>query len=373
MAEEAGARAAELLIDQAWADNRIGRFQASTAAAARAVETARLLDEPVLLVRALEVEASSLRLLGDYTAALAHYTQILGLAEDPATRGRLDDSRAARVVAVAHWGWADSALYVPGIPVRELFRVLDAAERWLAATGHRDWRASVLSARARAHTMLGELDAAVAAAEEALAVALQHPGAPGYSHSGHRFTLGDVLRFAGRAAESVPHYQAILADPDVSPMSRRAAHKGLAMCALAEGDHEKARREADAAVLLAESLGDDALCTSLDVLAEACQAGKDLEAAWQAATRFLEAAGRIGGHVRPYYAVRTALDIALDRADFLAARRLLADFDEHAAAMDVSTGSTAWTGDAELRRRRLADASAPAGGGEDAAPVPDDR
>ena len=47
--------------------------------------------------------------MGDYPAALARYTRILGLAQDPATSGRLDDPQAARAVAVAHWSWVESA------------------------------------------------------------------------------------------------------------------------------------------------------------------------------------------------------------------------------------------------------------------------
>jgi hypothetical protein len=120
---------------------------------------------------------------------------------------------------------------VTGIPVRELFGVLEAAERWLAATGHPDWRAAILSERALTHRMLGETDAAVAAAEEALAVATQHPDAPGYTLNNHRYQLGDILRDARRAAEAAPHYQAILTDPDATPWERRAAHEGLAWCA----------------------------------------------------------------------------------------------------------------------------------------------
>ena len=76
------------------------------------------------------------------------------------------------------------------------------------------------------------------------------------------------------------------------------------------------------AVQLAEALGDDALCTSLGALARACRAGGDLEAAWQAAARRLEAAGRIGDQYRPYQAVLDAVDIALDRGDHAAAGRL---------------------------------------------------
>ena len=373
MAEEAEARAAELLIVQAWADHRADRFQAAVAAAARAAEVARLLDDLVLLVRALHVEADSLILLGDSAAALARFTQILGLAEDPATRGRLEDPQAVRAVAAAHWGWTESARYVPGIPVRELFRVLDAAERWLAFTGHRDWRAAVLWQRAGIHRSLGEMDAAIATAEEALAVALTYPNAPGYRLSAYRYGLADILRDSGRAADAVPHYQAILAGSGASSWDRRVAHKGLAWCALKAGDPETGRREAHLAVSLAEPLGDGALCSTLEVMAEVCRAAGDLDAAWQTATRFLEVAGRIGGHTSPFYATRTAVDVALDRADFPAARRLLGEMDECAAALDASTGNPIWTTETARRRRRLADASAPAGGGEDAAPVPDDR
>lgn len=358
MAEDLGARAAGLLIGQAWADHAAGRYQAAVAAASRAVEAARLLDDPALLVRALRVEASALMMLGDYQAALTGFTQILGLAEDPASRSRLDDLLAAETVAAAHWGWTECARNVPGIPVRELFRVLDAAERWLAATGHRDWRAAILNQRAQTHNRLGEKDAAAAAAEEALAVALQHPDAPGITLAGHRTTLGDILRLE-RATDAAAQYQAVLADPDSAPWERRVAHKGLAWCAFDAGDLESARREAQTAVLLAEQLGDGALCTSLEVLAETCLGAGDLDAAWEAAIRHLESAGRVGGHAKPYYAVRTAVDVALAREDFPAARRLLGEMQGHAAAMDVSTGTTMWTDETARRRRRLADAEQP--------------
>ena len=72
-----------------------------------------------------------------------------------------------------------AARFAGGIPVRELFQVLEAGDRWLTATGHRDWRASILAQRAQVHSDLGETEAAVAAAEEALAVKVQHPDSPG--------------------------------------------------------------------------------------------------------------------------------------------------------------------------------------------------
>jgi hypothetical protein len=198
------------------------------------------------------------------------------------------------------------------------------------------------------------MDAAVAAAEEALAVAVQHPDAPGYTLAGHRFQLGDILRDAERPAEAAPLYQAILADPDAGPWERSVAHQGLAWCALAADDPAAARREARTAVLLAEQLGDDALCTSLDALAAACRGAGDLDAAWQAATRYLEAAGRIGGHYRPYYAARTAADVALDRAALPAARQLTGELDQHAIALDTAAGTTIYAAETARRRQRIA-------------------
>jgi hypothetical protein len=44
----------------------------------------------------------------------------------------------------------------------------------------------------------------------------------------------------------------------------------------------------------------------------------------------------------------------LDRADPGAARRLLIELDEHATALDATTGNTAYTGDTARRHQRLA-------------------
>ena len=360
MAEELGSRAAGLLVDEAWAAYREGRFQQAMAAASRAVPAAELLDDPALLVRALDAEAASLQLMGDDTAALARYTRMLGLAEDSSTRGRLDDPLAAWAVAAAYSNWVGAAQYVPGIGVRDLFGVLDAAERWLAVTGHRDWRAGVVLQRALVHKRLGEMDAAVAAAQEALALKTQQPNSPGATLNACRYQLAGILRDAGRPAEAVPQYQAVLADPAANPWDRRVAHAGLAWCALGAGDVPAGRREARAAVLLAESQGDGALCVSLDVLAEACRAAGDLAAAGEVASRYLAAARRVGGHDRPYYAVRIAADIALDRGDLDTVRALIGELDEHATALDAATGNSVFAWEAAQRRGRLAALSEPA-------------
>jgi len=355
MSEELGVWAADLLIKQAWTALEETRYQEAMAAASRAVKAAEQLDDPVILVRALGAEAATSVTLGDYPAALACYTQILGLAQDSSTNDRLDDPRAAYEIASAHWNWVQSARFMTGIPVRALFEVLNAADRWLTASGHREWRSAILVQRARIHQRVEEMDAAVTAAEEALAVKLQHPGDAHYTLNCHRYVLGDVLRDAGRAAEAAPHYQAIVDDPNAESMDRRVAHEGLAWCALAADDPAAARREARTAVLMAESQGDDALCDSLEVLAKAFQADGDLEEARQAAARSLELAGRMGGHYRLYSVVQLTVDVALDQHDLDTARQLLAELDEHAAAIDASIGSTTLTHETAQRRQRLAE------------------
>jgi tetratricopeptide (TPR) repeat protein len=354
-----GARAVELLLDEAWAAYREGRYGLAAAAAQRAVRAAEELDDLGLLARGLVAEAGPLRMLGDDAAAWARCTRVLALAEDPAAAARLGGEQAARAVARAYMHWVECALFLTGIGTRELFGVLDAALRWLTATGRRDWRAGVLLQRALVHQRLGELDAAVAAAQEALAA--YHPNAPGFSLAAYRFQLGDILCEAGRRREARPHYQAILDDPDSTSYERMVAYQGLAWCAVDDGDREAGGRHAAAAVGLAEPLGDDALCLALAALVGACRAGGDLDGAQWAAARGLDAAGRVGGHYRLYFATRDAVDVALDRGDADTARRLLADLDAHAAAMDAQTGTDACGRETAQRRSRLAQLDTRAG------------
>src|SRR5262249_1977040 len=144
------------------------RYAEALAAAQRAVQAARLLDDLALLVQALRAEADALWILGDDGAALTRYTEILGLAGDPASSARLDDQDTAESIGRAHWGWVACARFITAIPVRELFGALDAADQWLAATGRRYWRAAVLQQRALVHSQLAEHEAAVSCAQEAL-------------------------------------------------------------------------------------------------------------------------------------------------------------------------------------------------------------
>lgn len=195
-----GARAVELFLDEARAAERDGRYRQALVAVEKAVRVAEELDDPTLQVRALAQEASTLRMLGDVAAALPRYTRILPMAQDPVTSGRLGGDRVAREVAKSYMDWVECAPLRTEFPARSLFGVLDAADRLLTATGHRDWRAGILLQRANVHGLLGEQDVAVA--EEALAA--HRPGAPGYTLSSYRGDLGYFLRLAGRYREAQP-------------------------------------------------------------------------------------------------------------------------------------------------------------------------
>jgi tetratricopeptide (TPR) repeat protein len=346
------ADAVRLLTGEAWAAISEGRYDGAMAAGERAVRAAEGLDDTALLVEALAAEAEPLRMRGDKAAALARYTRVLALADDPANAERLRGEQAAWVVARAYVLWVDCAQYLTGVSWRKLFGVLDAAEKWLTATGRRQWRAGVLLQRALIHRRLGEWDAAVAAGQEALIV--YQSGAPGASLAAHRCKLGDILRGAGRHGDAQPLYQAILDDPDSTTYARCTAYHGLAWCALADEDPATARQHAVAAVRLAEPFGEDVLCEPLQALVAACRAGGDLDAARHAATRQMDAAGRIGERYRLYPAVRDAVDVALDRGDVDTARGLLADLDDHAAALDAAAGTTTRTDEAAERNRRFA-------------------
>jgi tetratricopeptide (TPR) repeat protein len=353
MSADPASRAAALLVDEAWDAYREGRYPRALDAAQRGVQAAELIGDPVALVRALRAEGSVLQITGDHAAALVRYTRILALAEDRANAGRLDDYRAAWAVADAYASWVDSARVLTTIRVRDLFGVLDAGEQWLTATGHQDWRADLVLARAFVHRSLDELDTAISLAREALALKTQHPETPSWMLGSYQFNLGDMLCEAGHSAEAQPYYQAILDDPDSGRVDRRIAHTGLASCALAAGDLATALAQARTATELAEPLGDNALCTSLYVLTRAYRASCDLDAAWRSATRNLEAANRIGSQFRRYYATRMAADVALDRSDLDGTRPLLAELDGLAAAMDTATGLRRCADETTARHLRL--------------------
>ncbi len=350
MTQPGAERAVELLIGEAENATAEGRYESAISAAGRAVGAAEQLGNTNLHLRALRVEADALRMVGDPAAALARHTRILGMAQNPTIAAGLDHHATGAIVR-AYTNWVDAARFTGGIPVRELFAVLDAADSWLTAIGYSDWRAAVLLQRAGVHLDIGELDQAFTYAQEALTA--YGGGAPGYSLASYHHVLGDILRLTERAEEAVPHYQAILDDRTTNPRDRSIAWEGVAWCALAGDDPSAAVRYARTAVQAAEPLGDNNLALPLSALVAAHRATGDFDAAWQAATRLLHAARRIGTHRRLHLALRDAVDVALDRRDHDTARTLLDELDEHATALDTDTRSDRHRGEVAQRRRRL--------------------
>jgi len=352
--EGVNAYAVALMIREAWDLYKAGRYSAGLDAARRAVEASRKLGDLASEVRATEIEAANLRMLGDDATALVWYTWILGVAEDGEKQAALGDADLTKQFAKAYMNFVACGRFLPEMTVEKLLDVLDAGEAWLRRAGRPEWRAGLLHQRVSLLVGQGRREEAVGFAEEAVSLARQHPNAPGYALAAHLWVLGDLLRQLERTAEAEGCYQEVLDDPASHPGNRAGALQGLARCALARDDAASARQHATAAVRLAEGMGDDVLCIALGVLVDACRAADDVEAAVRASERYLDAARRVGGQ-RPYFALRDAADVALDRGDVEAARRHLDEAAPIAAAFDRQAGVETWANDLAERQRRLAE------------------
>jgi hypothetical protein len=168
--------------------------------------------------------------------------------------------------------------------------------------------------------------------------------------------LGGHLLKARRPGEAAEQYEAALAEADANVWDQSTAHCGLADCAMSAGDPIRAVHEARLAVQIAEPLGDSWLVESTVTLAMACSAAGDFDAGWQAASRSMDAAARIGNHHYSFAAALVAVDVALDRDDLTAARQLLGELDSHAAPLDAATGTTRRADEVAARRNRYAEA-----------------
>jgi hypothetical protein len=114
-----------------------------------------------------------------------------------------------------------------------------------------------------------------------------------------------------------------------------------------------ALRHATAAVREAEPLGDEALRLPLHALVAAQRANGDLEAAAATASRYVDCARRLGSPYAMFFALRSAVDVALDRHDAATGRELLVDLDHEAAVLDDANGHTRRSAEAAKRHRRL--------------------
>ena len=194
----------------------------------------------------------------------------------------------------------------------------------------------------------------MSAAEDAVALAIRNAGCPGYTLGTYRWSLGHLLRKLGRSEAAEKQYREILSDAGSLTYDCRAAHEGLAWCAIDRGQSGAARREAEAAVRLAEEMGDEALGPALEVLVAACRAAEDLPAARRAAEQRVKGARRVGIDYDLYFALRGATDVALDEGRTAEAHALLEEAAPLAELLDQQSGLNEKRAEIAQRRERLA-------------------
>lgn len=350
----ADTRPITLLLDEAQRYLGEDLYRPMLDAAHRAATLATALDSPRLRLKATFWEAVALRLLGDYGGALARLTQVLAWVENPALMHREAEIDIREEVIGAHVEWVACARNLPGLPAAQLFRVLDAAEAWATAADRGGHRASLLLERARLLELQGRFAQAVAAAEQALAIARACSHGLVYPHTTCRWTLADLLRRTDRYADARTHYQAVLDCPDSQIADRLAAHVGLAWCAVDLREGAVARRHAERAVAVAEGLSDDSLCVALCAMVAACRADGAVHEASVAATHQLRVVRRLQSDLHLHFALRDAADVALDRADAAAARAHIAEARPLAEAIDRDNGTTEERDELDTRAARLA-------------------
>jgi tetratricopeptide (TPR) repeat protein len=258
-----------------------------------------------------------------------------------------------RPTAVGHawFNWTVVARFVGGASAVRLLEVLDSADRWLASAGAEGARAPVLLQRALVHRERGDLDLAVTAARDALAA--YRPDTAGFTLASHRAELAAILCDLGRGGEAEQLYRATLEHPASDDYDLAVACIGLAHCALDRGDTEDALLHATNAVTVAETVAEEPLGPALGVLVAAQRSAGDLDSAWCTALRHVETANHAGNHYRAYHALRSAVDVALDRGDRTAAASLLDDLEPHARALD--TDARVHSRAVAVRRERLSE------------------
>jgi tetratricopeptide (TPR) repeat protein len=255
------ARAVVLLIDEAINARRERNYRRALAAASRSVLAAEELKEFELLVRALGEEAAALRQLGDYSAAMVRSARVLTMAEDEKLADSLRSESSAKAIYKSYLGFVNAARHRNKADFEKLLVVLDAAANWLAATGHQNWRSSILTERAEVLMCMGKGEEAIGIAQQALAA--YFPGGLGYSWAYHHNCLGCAFKGAGRLDDAMSHFKTVVDAPRSSSYDCCQSFRNLARCEKDRGQLPAARRHADSAVRLAESLGSISLMQAL--------------------------------------------------------------------------------------------------------------
>lgn len=355
---ERGREVVEAFLREAHDAFNEGDWRSGGTRAEHAVRAARLIGDPFLIVRALYCEHRGLWHV-DPGAAIVRFTEILALAEAPDTRDKLDNESAAWYVGWTYCLLVEALTTQTSTSYAKLLDVLDAGEQWRSAAGRHEWRATFLYERARVHGELGDYQRAYDLMREAIDA--WSPGVPGRKIRDFRYWAGWYLRELGRRDEARSHFEAVLDDQSAKEGDRARAQRALALCVLDDRQNECALDHAKAALSLAEASNwTRTILDCMDTLVKAHQAAGNLDEAWRVACDCLERARRIGSVRKLYFAEYIAIEVALDRGDKSAARRLLKDLREHASAFDRAAGGTRRSRSIAALYRRLGDTPAPA-------------
>lgn len=332
---------------------KAGRFADALAAVIPLAEAARARDDVLFAIDATMLESMLRTRCGDSATALARATWALGVACDPIHRATFESDGAAWKITMAFYAWCDTARSHADVSYEAVASVAEEAQRFLLATGRNTWRAGVLAEQAAVLVARERHADSVPLWREAAALKQRFPGAPGMTHETILRDLGRALDHSGAVQEAAVVLRDLLELPQLPLIDQLAAHCYLGHNALHRDAAEEAVRCADAALDVAEVLGERQMIPALGLAVDARLAAGDGAAARDAAERILEIALRIGSPIAQFNALQDNFEVAMHERDFAGAQTRLAELDARADALDRRVGSPEYRGRVEQRRARL--------------------
>lgn len=342
-----------LLLDAGVGLHEEGRYEESLQAAEQVRDGARKLDDVGLEVRAVNLEATALKMLGRKMDALARYSWILGIAHDRMHPSAIEDEQVLREVLAAYLSWVECALHLPEVEVQKLFEILDTGERLATTTGKSSWRAGFFQLRAVVLWQLGRWDEARAASEEGLALAQRDVTAPGPTLDAHRCFFARLLCEAGRLDDARMQYETVLSSATSSQYGCMVALLGLVPCDLAKDDISSVRRHTEDALRRAESLGENATFAALQLLIDIHLRRGDSDAAAAVSNRALDIANRLGGAMLLFHALQSAAVVAIAKGDRDGANAFVLQAEVHAELLDRARDRGAFASMLDVLRARV--------------------
>jgi hypothetical protein len=309
--------------------------------------------------------------VGDFATALARATWALGVACDPRHRARFESDGTAKggecpkqddaawTITMAFLVWCEPARKHAAISYEAVASVAEEAQRFLVATGRTHWRAGVLAEQAAVLVDRERHAEAVPLWREAAELKQRFPGAPGMALETIVRNLGRTLDHSGDVEAAAVVLRDFLALPRLSLTDQLAGHCYLGHNALRRKAVDEAVRCAEAALDVAEVLGEHQLPAALGLAVDARLAAGDGTGARLSANRILELALRTDSPVSQFNAVQDNFDVAMHEHDLEDARARLDDLDARADALDRRVGSPKYRGRVEERRARLAGLTTP--------------